>query len=130
MAAQAYADWGFADASAELVEKMRPWAQLVFRPLLDDRERSLGEGAPSFVTDAGTLWTMKLKLREGSPVRPPGAFVLVARAVIGVGAALVRLNIKLNWHRMFERLLQDFDEGVVAARQAEVLERAGLRAVR
>jgi len=130
MAARAYADWGFADASTELVEKMRPWTQLVFAPLLDDRERSLGEDAPSFMTDAGALWTMKLKLREGSAVRPPGAFVLVARAVIGVGAALVRLNIKLNWHRLFERLLQDFDESAVASRQAEILERAGLGAIK
>ena len=105
---------------------MRPWATMVFAPFLEDRERTIGEGAPSFMADLGQIWTMKLRLREGSTVRPPREFVFVARAIFGVGAALVHLNAKLNWHRMFEDLIAGFDVATVAARQAEALQAAAL----
>jgi len=126
LAANAYADWGFAHATPELVEKMRPWATMVFGPLLEDRERTIGEGAPSFMADPRQIWTMKKRLREGAAVRPPREFMFVARAILGVGAALVHLNAKLNWHRMFEDLIADFDTDVVAARQKEALRAAAL----
>jgi hypothetical protein len=78
------------------------------------------------MADMGQVWTMKLRMREGSTVRPPREFVFVARAIVGVGAALVHLNAKLNWHRMFEDLIADFDADALIARQAEVLRHAGL----
>ncbi len=124
-AAKAYADWGFADATPALVEKMRPWTAMVFEPFLEDRERTIGEGAPPFMADMGQVWTMKLRLREGSAIRPPREFVFIARAIVGVGAALVHLSAKLNWHCMFEDLIAAFDADALAARQAEVLRRAG-----
>ncbi len=125
-AAKAYADWGFAEATPELVEKMRPWSSMVFQPFLEDRERTIAEGAPSFMVDMGQVWTMKLRMREGSTVRPPREFVFVARAIVGIGAALVHLNAKLNWHRMFEGLIAGFDADALAARQAARLRDVGL----
>ena len=127
LAARAYAEWGFENATPELVEKMRPWATLVFGPMLEDRERTIGDGAPAFAVDPSSIWAMKQRLREGATVRPPREFVFVARAILGVGAALVHLDARLNWHRMFEGLIEGFDVAAVAARQAEALKVAGLR---
>jgi len=67
---------------------MRPWATLVFGPTLEDRERTIGDGAPAFAVDPSSIWAMKQRLREGATVRPPREFVFVARAILGVGAAL------------------------------------------
>lgn len=122
-AAKAFADWGFAGATPELVEKMRPWTTLVFAPLIEDRERTIADGAPSFMADPQHIWTLKKRLREGSPMRPPRAFVFVARAILGVGAALVHLDAKLNWHRIFEALIEGFDADALNARQADLLRR-------
>jgi hypothetical protein len=45
------------------------------------------------------------------------------RATLGLGSVFIHLKAELNWHRIFEELIADFETDAVAARQAEVLER-------
>ena len=40
----------------------------------------------------------------------------------------MRLRAELNWHRLFQELIADFNEQELAARQAEALREAGVPA--
>lgn len=126
LAARAYAKWGFTNVGDDLVEKMSVWAKLVFGPLLEDRVRTIGEGDNPFAAGPQQIWALKQRLREGSIMRPPREFVFIARALVGIGAAMVHLNVKLNWHRMYEDLIEGFDAKSLAERQAQALKVAGL----
>ena len=56
----------------------------------------------------------------------PREFVFMDRAAIGLGAAYIRLGAEINYHQLFEESLEGFSEETVAARQADVLSKAGL----
>jgi predicted unusual protein kinase regulating ubiquinone biosynthesis (AarF/ABC1/UbiB family) len=124
LAAKAYADWGFAKVTPDLVEKMNVWSRLVFAPLVDDRVRRLTGNDDAVSGGVDHIWALKQRLREGETVRPPRAFVFVARAIVGIGAALVQLKAELNWHRMFEQIIDGFSVDELARRQADALRRA------
>jgi hypothetical protein len=59
-------------------------------------------------------------------VRPPREFVFMDRAAIGLGSVFIHLRASINWHRLFESLIANFDVEVLAARQREALARVGL----
>ena len=48
------------------------------------------------------------------------------RAAIGLGGAFLHLAARLNFHRLFEEALENFDEGMLAARQRDILAQVGL----
>jgi predicted unusual protein kinase regulating ubiquinone biosynthesis (AarF/ABC1/UbiB family) len=125
-AVRAYARWGFRGADKALVAKLSEWSNIAFGPVLDDRERLIAEGGNPFAASAERIWALKAQLWQGSTVRPPRAFVFIARALVGLGAALIHLGARHNWHRMFERLIADFSPEAVAARQRAALDEAGL----
>ncbi len=50
------------------------------------------------------------------------------RAAIGLGSVFLRLKAELNWHRMFQELIADFDAARLAERQAAALAEAGVPA--
>jgi predicted unusual protein kinase regulating ubiquinone biosynthesis (AarF/ABC1/UbiB family) len=123
---KAYARWGFQNADHALVAKLGEWTKLVFGPVLDDRERTIVEGANPFDVAPERIWALKQQLQYGSVVRPPRSFVFIARALVGLAAALIHLKAKLNWHRMFETLIADFSAEAVAERQRAAIAAAGL----
>ena len=57
---------------------------------------------------------------------PPREFVLMDRSAIGLGGVFLRLKAELNWSRLFRGLIEDFDETVLAQRQAAALTQAGV----
>jgi hypothetical protein len=59
-------------------------------------------------------------------VRPPREFVFMDRAAIGLGAVFIHLRASINWHRLFESLIDGFDIETLAARQATALKEVGL----
>jgi hypothetical protein len=48
------------------------------------------------------------------------------RSAIGLGGVFLRLKAELNWSRLFRGLIEDFDETVLAQRQAAALTQAGV----
>jgi hypothetical protein len=92
---------------------------------MDDRPRRLTEGmADGHGRDMAH--DVFGELRRLGGVRPPREFVFMDRAAIGLGAVFIHLRASINWHRLFEGLIQDFDVGVLAERQAEALRAVGL----
>ena len=48
------------------------------------------------------------------------------RAAVGLGSVFLHLKAKVNWHRLFHELIDDFDEAALAARQTKALIEAGV----
>ncbi|HEX9170466.1 MAG TPA: AarF/UbiB family protein [Roseiarcus sp.] len=125
--AQAYAMWGFARLTPGITDAMTVWARFMCGPILDDRVRTAADGVkPSEYGRREVGQVMRALRAEGGGLAPPREFVFLERATIGLGGAFLRLGARLNFHRMYEDAIADFDEGAVARRQAGALEAVGL----
>jgi predicted unusual protein kinase regulating ubiquinone biosynthesis (AarF/ABC1/UbiB family) len=124
-AAAAYEDWGFSGLSREMIAVLNRWAGFLYGPLMDDRPRRLTEGmAEGFGRDMAQ--NVFGELRKMGGVRPPREFVFMDRAAIGLGSVFIHLRASINWHTLFESLIDGFDVDALAARQQEALSQAGL----
>ena len=124
-AAAAYVTWGFGDITDEKLDVLNEWAEFLYAPLLEDRARLIDESNdPQFGRAVAARVHEGLKRTGG--ITPPREFVLMDRSAIGLGSVFLRLGAKLNWSRMFQALIADFDEAALAARQADALARAGV----
>jgi hypothetical protein len=103
------------------------WARFVYGPLLDDRTRLIQErrGEPE---GPRLVDSVHRDIRRLGGIAPPRAFVFMDRAAIGLGSVFLHLKAEINWHRLFHELIDDFDEAVLARRQRDALDRAGVPA--
>ena len=124
-AVAAYEDWGFTGLTRETIEVLNRWAAFLYGPLMDDRPRRLTEGVAE---GYGREMAQNVfgELRKMGGVRPPREFVFMDRAAIGLGSVFIHLRASINWHQLFESLIEDFDVEILAARQQEALLQAGL----
>ncbi|WP_428663675.1 ABC1 kinase family protein [Reyranella sp.] len=124
-AVAAYEDWGFTGLSRDMIAVLNRWAAFLYGPLMDDRPRRLTEGmAEGFGRDMAQ--NVFGELRRMGGVRPPREFVFMDRAAIGLGSVFIHLRASINWHTLFESLIEGFDVEALAARQQEALAQAGL----
>lgn len=125
LAVHAYVSWGFGNLSKEMIEVLNRWARFVYGPLLDDRVRPIQErrGEPE---GPRLVDSVHHDIRRLGGIAPPRAFVFMDRAAIGLGSVFWHLRAEINWHRLFRELIEDFDEAVLARRQSEALDRAGV----
>ena len=133
LAVAAYRSWGFGNLSHEMIAVLNRWAAFVYGPLLDDRARMIQEkasGGPGTQDGAqdsrGLVDSVHRDIRRLGGIAPPRAFVFMDRAAIGLGSVFLHLKAKINWHRLFHELIDDFDETVLAGRQNKALTRAGV----
>jgi len=121
----AYETWGFANLTRETMEVLNVWARFLYEPLIDDRVRRIQEtDDPMFGREVAERVHAGLKRTGG--VRPPREFVLLDRSAIGLGGVFLRLKAEINWSRLFQSLIADFNEAALAERQATALEKAGV----
>ncbi|MGH7040972.1 MAG: ABC1 kinase family protein, partial [Acetobacteraceae bacterium] len=122
---RAYEIWGFAELSDEKMAVLNQWARFLYEPLIEDRVRRIQEtDDPQFGREVAERVHAGLQRTGG--VKPPREFVLMDRSAIGLGGVFVRLKAELNWFRLFRGLVEGFDEGQLAERQALVLAEAGV----
>jgi predicted unusual protein kinase regulating ubiquinone biosynthesis (AarF/ABC1/UbiB family) len=126
LAAESYRHWGFARLTPEMVDVLNMWARFIFTPLLDDRVRLVDDGVPAAEYGLKQANDVHAKLKELGGIRPPREFVFMDRAAIGLGGALIRLGAKLNFHRLFEQEIVDFDAAELATRQRAAFKEAGV----
>lgn len=121
----AYDIWGFKNLSDEQVDVLNEWAHFLYQPLVQDRVRPVQEGLG---TEFGREVAQRVHagLQRTGGVRPPREFVLMDRSAIGLGAVFMRLGVELNWYRLFQDVIADFDEQALAARQTQALQAAGV----
>jgi predicted unusual protein kinase regulating ubiquinone biosynthesis (AarF/ABC1/UbiB family) len=127
LALHAFTIWGFENLTPPVVDVLRVWADFLYAPLLEDRPRRLQEAerrGEVFGQDVAFAVHKRLKAEGG--VTPPREWVFMNRASVGLGAVFLRLRAKLNWHRMFHELIEDFDTRALARRQKAAFTRAGV----
>ena len=124
-AVAAYEDWGFSGLSRDMIAVLNRWAAFLYGPLMDDRPRRLTEG---MADGHGRDMAQNVfgELRRMGGVRPPREFVFMDRAAIGLGSVFIHLRASINWHRLFEGLIEGFDVEALTKRQQEALGQAGL----
>ena len=121
----AYESWGFTGLSRAMVDALNRWARYLYGPLLEDRVRPIdqGEGTRFGATVAAEVHA---ELKRLGGVRPPREFVLMDRSAIGLGSVFMHLKAELNWHRLFEALIEGFEEAEILRRQTRALATAGV----
>jgi len=122
MAAEAYRVWGFGKLTKEVVGILNIWAKFIYEPLLEDKPRLIGQATNGIYGREIAHQVHKELVRVGG-VEVPREFVFMDRATLGLGSVFIHLKTKLNWHRLFEELIADFDTDTVAKRQAKVLKK-------
>lgn len=125
LALQAYEKWGFKGLDKDAIDVLNIWARFIYTPLLEDKARPIHEmGTGNHGRDVAMKVYAELKRIGG--VQPPREFVLMDRAAIGLGSVFMHLKAEVNWHRLFESLIDDFDEQKLAKRQADAAQACGL----
>ena len=125
LAVHAYETWGFSDLSNEMVEALNIWANYIYGPLVDDRARLIDEAGNARYGGEVAARTHR-EIRRLGGVTPPREFVLIDRSAIGLGSVFLHLRAELNWHRLYEELIADFEAARMMRRQAAALERCGV----
>jgi predicted unusual protein kinase regulating ubiquinone biosynthesis (AarF/ABC1/UbiB family) len=118
--AEAYEIWGFKNLSNDLIETLNLWATYLYDPILDNTTRFIHK---DLNTQEGQkiATTIHRKLKELGGIAPPREFVFMDRAAVGLGSAFLRLKAHLNWHDLFQELVEDFNKESVLMRQKNVL---------
>ncbi len=123
----AYETWGFTGLQAEVIDILNIWAKFIYGPMLVDRERPIAEdGVSPGQYGRREAFTVHKGLREKGPVKVPREFVFMDRAAIGLGGVFLHLNAELNYYRLFNDTIKDFDLAEVGTRQREAFSAAGV----
>ena len=125
----AYETWGFRKLSREVIETLNIWARFIYGPLLDDRVRSIADGVKPSEYGRREAFRVHQALKALGPVTVPREFVFMDRAAIGLGGVFLHLQAELNFYRLFNEAIENFDIVQVAARQDAALRKAGLSPV-
>ncbi|MFG1358720.1 ABC1 kinase family protein [Xanthobacter pseudotagetidis] len=122
----AYETWGFRGLGREVIDVLNIWARFIYGPLMDDRVRTIADGVAPGQYGRREAFQVHTALKALGPVTVPREFVFMDRAAIGLGAVFLHLKAELNFHRLFEAAIGDFDPAALAARQQAALAEAGL----
>ena len=122
----AYETWGFKGLTNELIDILNIWAQFIYGPLLEDRVRSVADGVAPAEYGRRQAFQVHRALKEKGPVTIPREFVFMDRAAIGLGGVFLHLKAEMNFYRLFNAEIENFDTEAVAAAQTAALARAGL----
>jgi predicted unusual protein kinase regulating ubiquinone biosynthesis (AarF/ABC1/UbiB family) len=126
LAVHAYETWGFHGLSNEIIDTLNLWANFVYAPLLDDRDRRIQEFEAGGVYGREVAERVHRRLRELGGVTPPREFVFMDRAAIGLGGVFMHLRAEINWHRLFHDLTDGYDAQAMHRRQTRILKRFGV----
>jgi predicted unusual protein kinase regulating ubiquinone biosynthesis (AarF/ABC1/UbiB family) len=122
----AYRGWGFAGLTNATIDALNIWARFIYAPLLDDRVRTIADGVAPQSYGRREVWQVKQRLKPEAAITIPREFVLMDRAAIGLGSVMLHLKAEMNFHRLFEETIADFDLGRLGTRQAKALKSVGL----
>jgi predicted unusual protein kinase regulating ubiquinone biosynthesis (AarF/ABC1/UbiB family) len=126
LAVKAYETWGFKELSLEQIDTLTIWAKFLYGPVLEDKIRPIGEVSGG-VYGRETAEKVHKKLRELSKdkggVTVPREFVFMDRAALGLGSVFLHLRAEINWHRVFNELIENFNMDSLHKRQKEALKK-------
>lgn len=121
-AVHAYETWGFKNLSRDQIDTLTIWAKFLYGPVMEDRIRPIGETTGG-VYGRDTAHKVHQKLREVGGVTVPSEFVFMDRAALGLGSVFLHLKAEINWHRLFNEMIEGFDLAGVGKRQKAALKK-------
>jgi predicted unusual protein kinase regulating ubiquinone biosynthesis (AarF/ABC1/UbiB family) len=122
----AYESWGFKDLTNDLIDTLDIWAKFLYGPLLVDRKRKIAEGVSPVEFGRKEASRVAEGLRKHGSVTVPREFLFMDRAAVGLGAVFLHLDAELNFHRLFQDLIDDFTRASLIDRQTKALTQVGL----
>jgi len=122
----AYETWGFTGLSNELIDILNIWAKFIYGPLLDDRVRRIADGVSPAQYGRREAFTVHKGLKEKGPVKVPREFVFMDRAAIGLGGVFLHLDAEVNFYRLFNETIENFNIRSVSERQSEAFNATGV----
>ena len=125
LAEEAYVKWGFGKLDKEMIEVLNVWAKFLYAPLLSDSSKPISQLRDG---KEGREVASKVhqQLKNIGGIEPPREFVLMDRAAIGLGSVFMRLKAEVNWHKIFEDMIEDFDVNTLAKNQRKTAELVGI----
>ena len=66
------------------------------------------------------------ELKKLGGVKPPKEFVFMDRAAVGLGSVFMHLKAEVNWYRIFNNLIENFQEKELNKRQQKALKLSNL----
>ena len=125
LAVEAYKKWGFKNISKEMIEILNLWANFIYAPLLTNDSKPISELRDS---KEGRNIASKVysELKKIGGVEPPREFVLMDRAAVGLGSVFMHLKSEINWHKVFENMIEDFKIEKLSKNQKKVAKLAGI----
>ena len=124
-AMHAFETWGFKNLNKEQLETLTIWARFLYAPVLDDKVRTIGE-VKGGVYGREIAHDVHQKLKEVGGVTVPREFVFMDRAALGLGSVFLHLKAEINWYKIFNELIDDFDTKVLETKQQAVLKQFDL----
>jgi predicted unusual protein kinase regulating ubiquinone biosynthesis (AarF/ABC1/UbiB family) len=124
-AVHAYETWGFKNLNKDQIETLNIWARFLYGPIMEDRIRPIGE-VTNGIYGRETAHLVHQKLRESGGVTVPSEFVFMDRAALGLGSVFLHLKAEINWHRLFQEMIQDFNVDDLEKRQQATLKQFGI----
>jgi len=126
LAVHAYETWGFKNLSHEQIETLNIWAEFLYGPILEDKIRPIGH-ADGAIYGKETAEKVHKKLKDLSKdmggIAVPKEFVFMDRAALGLGSVFIHLNAEINWHNVFNELIQDFSIDKMRNQQSTALQK-------
>ena len=125
LAVHAYESWGFENINKDLISILNIWAKFLFSPLLENKVMKMQEtNSTAYGAEAASKVHRELKKIGG--VKPPREFVFMDRAAIGLGSVFLHLGAELNWFKIFNELIEGFDEKKVEKNQNKLKKKTKL----
>ena len=116
---------GFENPSKELISVLNIWANFIYQPLLEDKVRLINPSA-SGQYGRETAEKVHEELKKIGGVKPPREFVLMDRAAVGLGSVFMHLKAEVNWYRIFNDLVGNFNEQELLKKQQAAMKKSGL----
>ncbi|GAB5388072.1 MAG: AarF/UbiB family protein [Alphaproteobacteria bacterium] len=118
----AYETWGFSGLKREVIDVLSIWARFIYAPILSDRVQKFEE------TNSGdygreTAQHVHQELRKVGGVTIPREFVFMDRAALGLGSVFLHMGAELNWHQLYEQMIDGFSVEKAEALQQSMIDK-------
>ncbi len=126
LAINAYKAWGFKNLTKEIINILHIWATYIYGPLIEDKKRFIQDNSATR-NGKEIASSVYKELKKLGGISPPKEFVMIDRAAVGLGSVFMHLNAKLNWHKIIEEMISEFDEKTLHKKQKKALDKVGLK---
>ena len=97
---------------------------------MEDKKRPIGEvtnGIYGKETAEKVHMSLKELSKERGGIKIPREFVFMDRAALGLGSVFLHLKAEVNWYRVFNELINDFDVKALENKQKQTLKKFHLQ---